>query len=228
VTGNAASASDPVGTEDVDGGRTILTSPVFDLSGMAHPTVGYWRFYTNNAGSNPNEDILHVELSNDGGSAWVSLENVSQSSSQWVQVIKTVDAHLQPTSQMRVRFIAEDLGGGSVVEAAIDDFMAYDAVITDAPPRPGFDRLHANYPNPFNPSTRIRFELARTGPVAVRIYDVQGRLVRRLFEGRMPAGVHESPWNGRTDRGVRAASGVYLVRMSTAGSQMSRRVVLAK
>ncbi len=77
-------------------------------------------------------------------------------------------------------------------------------------PPPSFvDALMQNRPNPFNPETVIPYSLAAPGRVAVRVYDVRGRMVRTLLDALQPAGVHAARWNGTTDSGTRSASGVY-------------------
>lgn len=79
------------------------------------------------------------------------------------------------------------------------------------------------YPNPFNPVTTIPFELPDRRTVTLRIYDVQGRLVSTLLDGRvLPAGPHAAVWQGRDDRGREAPSGLYLYQL-TAGEQVRTR-----
>ncbi len=89
-------------------------------------------------------------------------------------------------------------------------------------------RLLPPSPNPFNPRTRIRFELAAPGRVEVAIFDLRGRRVRSLVAGDLPAGAHERAWDGHTDEGRAAASGTYLVRMLAAGRVECRRLSLLK
>jgi flagellar hook assembly protein FlgD len=77
-------------------------------------------------------------------------------------------------------------------------------------------------PNPFNPSTRIAFEVqAENGhteqPVRVTVYDAHGRLVRRLVDGGVVPGEHSVTWDGRNDAGRRVASGQYYYRLTIAG-----------
>jgi len=85
--------------------------------------------------------------------------------------------------------------------------------------------LHPNYPNPFNPETRIRFELAKTSNVRLMIYDVLGRKVRTLVSDKMDAGHHVVNWNGMNDEGIEAASGMYVYRIK-AGDFISHRKML--
>lgn len=88
--------------------------------------------------------------------------------------------------------------------------------------------LHAPCPNPFNPTTTIRYDTARPGHVSVRIYDVNGALVTVLEDGQLPAGRHQVTWNGRNGRGHEVSSGVYFCRLSTAGFEQTRKMLLIK
>lgn len=69
--------------------------------------------------------------------------------------------------------------------------------------------LVQNYPNPFNPSTTISFAIPRDAAVRLEIFDVMGRKVRTLLDGRRPLGHHSIAWNGRSDSGEDVSSGVY-------------------
>jgi hypothetical protein len=82
------------------------------------------------------------------------------------------------------------------------------------------------YPNPFNPTVTIRFNVPESGHVALRIYDVRGKLVRTLAEGRMRSGTHVARWDGRNSRDVVVASGVYFVTVHSAGGPVTKSVVL--
>ncbi len=93
---------------------------------------------------------------------------------------------------------------------------------------PAVTRLLAPYPNPFNPRTTVSFDLAVAGPVQVRIYGVDGRLVRTLVDEHVAAGRHEMIWTGDDDRGRATASGVYLLRMTAAGVTQSTRMTLVR
>ena len=101
--------------------------------------------------------------------------------------------------------------------------------VGDAPTRasaPG--RLHPARPNPFNPSTTLRFDLDRAQDVRLEIYDLAGRRVRTLVSGFRGAGEYEETWTGRDDGGRRVASGVYLVRLRGRDFVETRRVALVK
>jgi hypothetical protein len=83
-------------------------------------------------------------------------------------------------------------------------------------------RLLQNEPNPFNPGTTIRFSLAQPERVEITIYDVTGREVRTLIDGKRDAGPHRAVWDGLDDAGRSVGSGVYWSRM-VAGSYVSNK-----
>lgn len=108
---------------DVDNGSAILTSPIMDAS-VGDPVITYWRWFSNTYSTNPFEDSMYVEVSDDGGSSWVPLETVGPSGPEvlggWYQKSFAVTDFVAPTDRFRIRFTAEDIGGASVVEAAVD------------------------------------------------------------------------------------------------------------
>ncbi|MBC8424619.1 hypothetical protein H8E07_10885 [bacterium] len=92
---------------------------------------------------------------------------------------------------------------------------------------PAAATLAAPAPNPFNPRTNLAFTLAEAGPARLTVYDLQGRLVRRLHDGELAAGPHVRAWDGRGDGGRRLAGGPYLVRLDAPGAPpQTRKVVL--
>ncbi len=88
--------------------------------------------------------------------------------------------------------------------------------------------LHQNQPNPFNPRTRITFDLANEGEVALHVLDVNGRVIRDLAEGSFDAGLHEFTWDGLDNEARSVATGVYFYRLDMAGQSLTRRMVLMK
>ncbi len=88
-------------------------------------------------------------------------------------------------------------------------------------------RLEPNHPNPFSPSTEIRFQLARPGRATLRVFDVGGREVRTLVDGEFPAGAHSVVWDG-TDGAHRVASGVYFYQLSSGAESAIRRMQLVR
>jgi flagellar hook capping protein FlgD len=89
--------------------------------------------------------------------------------------------------------------------------------------------LIGSAPNPFNPLTQIKFSVAKAGTYTIRVYNVQGALVKTLANQRYDVGTHEATWDGRTTAGGKAASGVYYAKISGEGTDGSTlRLVMAK
>jgi len=91
--------------------------------------------------------------------------------------------------------------------------------------------LEANYPNPFNPTTTIRFNIEQRGHVMLSVYNVAGQLVRTLVDDvREPAqgGLHSVVWYGESQAGEEVASGVYFYKLVTPGFTKTRKMVLLK
>lgn len=102
--------------------------------------------------------------------------------------------------------------------------------VTDAreTPSAGY-ALHANVPNPFNPTTHIAFDVpGGGGDVRLAVYDVSGRRVAVLSDGHREGGTHTVDWDGRGASGQPAASGVYFYRLEAPGVSLSRKMVLLK
>lgn len=126
-----------VGDADVDGGFTTLVSPTINCSGYADAVISYARWYTNSSGANPNQDTFRIDVSVDGGNNWVRGETVGPTGTGpgWVMSgFKLLDLGLTPTSQVVLRFIADDAEPGSIVEAAIDDVTVVGRLCSDPPP----------------------------------------------------------------------------------------------
>jgi hypothetical protein len=85
----------------------------------------------------------------------------------------------------------------------------------------------SNYPNPFNPSTSVRYTVPSRGHVTVAVYDARGALVTTLFEGERPPGAYTIEWNGLAN-GTAVSSGVYFARIEHNGTTRSKKMVLLK
>ncbi|RKX31699.1 MAG: hypothetical protein DRP71_13065 [Verrucomicrobia bacterium] len=328
---------DPVGasqgTDDVDNGTTTLQSPVFDINGYPGVEVQYYRWYTNNTGNAPGEDSWVVQAQAQDGS-WVNLENTTATNRSWQQMNFVLSDHLTLGNSLQFRFVASDLNAGSIVEAAVDDFVltSFPLIADSEAPQvslispnggedlaPGmivditwnqsddigvvhveillstddgatfphtigngalnntfswtvpdlvgnFNRvkiichdsasnstqavsaevfkigntsavgdlpssrlaLAQNSPNPFNPRTEISFSVPSRQNVVLRIYNVEGRLVRTLLQGVQEAGSQTVVWSGKDDQGKQSASGLYFYRLVTDSGTLTRKMTLLK
>ena len=89
-------------------------------------------------------------------------------------------------------------------------------------------RLNSNYPNPFNPSTTISFDLARPGKARLSVYNVKGQLVKELVDGDMASGQHRVIWNGLDSSGRSVSSGVYFYRLEAGDYVSTRKMLMIK
>lgn len=126
VTGNGGGDA---GIDDIDGGTTVLTSPVFDLSSYTEPYISYYRWFFNDGGTGTPNDSLVVEISNGINTVQVEFLDVnSANSNQWNFNQFQVSSFIQPTANMQIIFRSADLAPGHLVEAAVDLFQVIDSV----------------------------------------------------------------------------------------------------
>ena len=121
---------------------------------------------------------------------------------------------------VRARDAAGNWGPWSALTLLIN---GTDPLAVPGPPAISF--LAQNAPNPFAASTSFRFGLARAGQAALDVFDTQGRHVRRLVQGALPAGPHFATWDGLDDAGSRVPAGVYCCRLAFPGGGFERRLV---
>jgi hypothetical protein len=94
---------------------------------------------------------------------------------------------------------------------------------------PSVYALGDNYPNPFNPTTAIRYDVPPSGGVVrIAVYNVRGQLVRTLVDEVKAAGYHAAEWDGLNADGQRVSSGVYFVQMTARQFVKNRKLVLLK
>ncbi|MFA4948204.1 MAG: S8 family serine peptidase, partial [Candidatus Krumholzibacteriia bacterium] len=93
---------------------------------------------------------------------------------------------------------------------------------------PSVTSLRSIYPNPFNPVTRIAFDVSAASRVVLAIYDVSGRSVAVLVDREMLPGRYEAIWNGRTGTGRNAASGIYFCRLTAGRAFETKKLVLLR
>jgi hypothetical protein len=120
---------------------------------------------------------------------------------------------------------AFDINGN---ESAFSLFSTDNITGDETPKAPAASYLAQNFPNPFNPTTKISFGLAAPADVSLRIYDAAGRLVRVLAEGARPAGNYSELWDGRDSGGRAVASGIYFYRLGAGSFTQTRKMILLR
>ncbi len=94
--------------------------------------------------------------------------------------------------------------------------------------QPGQFKLHQAYPNPFNPTTTLKYEMGSAGSVSIDVFDVNGRKIRSLYNGIQIPGQHEIRWDAKDDHGRSMSSGVYLFKVNVNGKQQTAKSLLLK
>ncbi len=137
------------------------------------------------------------------------------------KIILTQDGSFVPSGQGP----AESPRSGAATAARFgNDMLSIDNVV-DLPTE---FALKANYPNPFNPTTNIAFDVPEATDVRLEVYDMMGRRVATLINGSLDAGRYEAVWNARSDSGSMVASGVYIYRLRAGSFESVKQMVLMK
>jgi Zn-dependent metalloprotease len=230
VTGQGSQGG-AAGEQDVDGGATTLFSPTYDLTGSTSAKVKYYRWYTDDKGVNAGDDSWVVQVRNNGG-AWQNAENTGEEANYWKQI--TIDLYAlfgANLGTVQFKFIASDTGANSLLEAAVDDFEILNSSIDAVPDwSDGAARfvLLGARPNPARNGAEIGFAIPARADVRIGVYDVSGREVTVLADRSFDGGTHLVSWDGRDAGGHSAASGIYYLRMQTAGFSSTRTMVLTR
>ncbi len=216
-----------------------------DLTGMDSGTVSFqakWNIETN-------WDGVQFQVSVDGGTVWtpVATAYTQPGSGQGKQiagqpyfenaqatwVLNTVDlAPWLGQADVRFRFRLNTDSSTARDGFHFDDFTIHglgqpqNTGAGNAPSRA--TAITVAYPNPFNPATTVSFMLAGAGRAELALYDAAGRCVRTLVSGDLAAGDHTVVWDGQTDEGSRAPSGVYFARLTAQGVSSVQKLMLVK
>ena len=172
VTGNAGGSA---GSDDVDGGYTILTSPIIDLSAYTNPYLNYYRWFFNDGGSGTPNDSLVISMSN--GLDTAVLDRVGSGDpdpSTWVFTSIRLLDYMSLSDTMQLIVEATDFDGGHIVEAGFDQFE-----IIDMPTGLEGEQLNRKfliYPNPFNDVLNIKVREEYTA-LKVQVFDITGQLI---------------------------------------------------
>jgi len=172
VTGASGGAA---GDNDVDGGKTTLQSPTYDLTNYTNPTFEYYRWYSNDQGATPGTDFWQVYISNDGVN-YIPVENTNIADHSWRRFVFRVNDYLASTSTFSVRMVAEDATPGSLIEALMDDFSLYSETSTGINELKDFTAITL-WPNPANDKVKIQMILNQKGKYTIHLTDNIGKEV---------------------------------------------------
>ena len=215
------------GWDAIDTRLTVNSATQGEPAADADPRSNVYVVWTDQRNGSSNPDIFYKERKGGLWQADVPLVYAATDTSNSVQQFPTITHdgvanlyvawtdHRLPASIGKNREIYYKVGTGFVTGVEGEG---------SAP----LARLLRNYPNPFNPSTTIKFSLERDAQVALRVFDVHGRLVRTLLDSYLAAGPRTVEWDGRDDRGRFLASGTYYMRLQGGGQYVSRTVNLLK
>ena len=151
-------------------------------------------------------------------------------SAQTAVVGGTVSASATPVRSASVTF--EDKGSPANRSSALTDSSGHyqlNIVLTSVGPgttTPTKFQLEQNYPNPFSSSTVVPYELKAQSDIQVTIYDILGRVVRRIAAGAQSAGMHSVLWDGSNNSGQKVATGIYFYSLQAGGELLTRKMVL--
>ncbi len=209
--------------------HVVLRAPIADISVtslsvvVASGGVTTEEFDIENTGNCP----LSFALSDT--SAWLS-ELPGQGTippGQSATITVTFDAGALPAGEYQSRITVTHSGAGSPVQIPVTMDVGTSAGDIAAQ-LPTVFALHANYPNPFNSSTEIRFDLPAASAITLSVYNVVGQHVLTLVDGVRDAGSHAVSWHGIDKRGADVGTGIYIVRMEASGYVFASKAVLMR
>jgi choice-of-anchor B domain-containing protein len=204
ITGNGGGFA---GDDDVDDGRTVLTSPSFNLTTYTDPVISYYRWFFNAGGNSTPNDSLIVRLHN--GSETVVVEVVTAQSagnSSWQKRTFRVKDYITPTSSMRISFDAIDANPGHLVEAGVDVFHVTENPSAGIETVKNENRLSV-YPNPNHGSTpKVEYQLTEEiqQDAKIIVYNITGA---SIFEKKIASS------EGIEKLDFTPAPGIYFVKL---------------
>ena len=161
----------------------------------------------------------------DGELFWQLDLELEQSLTQLTRTIRPAFSPSGDTAYLTTSFIGDGVGHTYLYAIALREPTDVPGEVQTAP---RVTILHGNSPNPFNPATTIRFDLARPGHVSLRIYDIGGRLVRTLVDEPLAHRHNEIRWDGADDSGRMVPTGLYVCRLTSEDGSATRKMMALK
>ncbi|MEO8512169.1 MAG: M14 family zinc carboxypeptidase [Ignavibacteria bacterium] len=201
-----------------------LTYPI-NVSSSTVVSLSFFHRYA----TEPNFDFCMVEVSSNNGNTWQPVAEYSGTLSTWTQQTIDITRYANRSTQMKVRFrLVSDAGvtgdGWYVDDITINtSCVSLITGIQNNNETPMVFALEQNYPNPFNPATVIKYQLPKSSNVTIRIFDILGKEVATLVNGKVDAGYHQVEFNGSD-----FASGLYLYKIEADGFTDVKKMMLIK
>lgn len=203
VTGNAGGQA---GSDDIDDGETVITSPIMDLSGYQDPYMSFERWFFNDGGNGTPNDSIVIELTNGTQSAVLDFAVFDDPEvSQWAAKEVRVTDFVPLTAFMQLKVRAMDENGGHLVEGGFDNFFVRDSIIdvTNVTELPLNDVTV--YPNPFTDEISISWNQDYNDVIVTLIEPATGRIVTK-------EALSES---NKLTLGTTLARGVYMIQLTS-------------
>ncbi|MEM6723206.1 MAG: choice-of-anchor B family protein [Bacteroidota bacterium] len=213
VTGNGGGGA---GTDDIDGGNSVLTSPVFDATTLNEPHIAYNLWFVNGGGNGNPDDFVSVSLTD--GTNTVVLETITNSNGAWLpRTDFNIEDFLTPSNTMQIIVEAVDQGNGHVSEAAFDFFALFDGDPSTSIEDVIDEGLKIEaFPSPFYESITINYNLEDSW---------NGEEVELIISDGLGRIVSVTPINnaqGTLQVGGKLSQGVYFIRFRTADDRSSK------
>jgi len=173
-------------------------------------------------------DSFFVEINSGTDTAWTTVAGYSDLELPWTQSFINLTPWIGHRLQLRFRFHTDGVLGDLGLH--IDNLAIYEGTDLEAPQPPLGKvysyRITGSYPNPFNPTTTITYEVARPGVVRLVLFNTLGQQVRRFEVNAVAAGSQRLMWDGTAANGNPVGTGLYFIQLQTGGSVSTHKLLL--
>ena len=194
---------------------TVDQFPEFTVFQGGDTVLFHWQTGDSHPGTVPEYFTAAVLIESQADSTIVYYPDIDDSSWEWI--VPDISS-----SNVRLEVQARDAFGN--LTSGFTNYFTVLSSVTSVPRVAGNLNLAAPAPNPFNPSTKLSFNLPEAGRVSLTVYDTRGHRVRTLLKGHRQDGDFEARWDGRDNRGKTLPGGVYLFVLDFQGSTQSGRI----
>jgi C1A family cysteine protease len=208
-----------------------LTTEVIDLSGFYNTELRFWRWL----GVESSEyDHALIMASNDGANWETIWSNPSYETSDnsWVQVSYDISSVADDQDSVYISWVMGTTDGGwRYCGWNIDDIEILgleETGVNETPINSSYDQPQLFFTNLINSNANISYILPSQGHVDLVVYDISGRVVKTLVNGRQSAGSHKLRWNCRSNNGSSVSSGIYFIRLKTNESVLTEKLIIAR